>query len=109
MHSRTGELSMKNKTRFLQTVEIFKTLNFEELTLISKYIQEKHYSENDKLFSQGEQGKEFFIVADGNVSINIELPDGGTKKLAEFGSGNFFGDLILFDDAPRSATCISET
>jgi diguanylate cyclase (GGDEF)-like protein len=41
------------------------------------------------------------------VATSISLPDGKSREIAIFKSGDFFGEMSIFENAPRSATCIS--
>ena len=57
------------------------------------------------LFHEGEPGNELYILAEAEVAISISLPDGTEHQIARFAPGDFFGEMSIFDDAPRSATC----
>ncbi len=57
------------------------------------------------LFRQGDAGNELYIVRRGSVATSISLPDGESREIAVFKSGDFFGEMSIFENAPRSATC----
>jgi diguanylate cyclase (GGDEF)-like protein len=57
------------------------------------------------LFQEGEEGNELFIIKSGCMGISIRLPDGKEQVLRDFGPGDFFGEMSIFEDEPRSATC----
>src|SRR6476469_4472984 len=48
---------------------------------------------------EGEQGEEFFVLGSGEATVSR-----GGAEVARLGPGAFFGELSLFDDAPRNAT-----
>ena len=55
------------------------------------------------IFRQGEPGHEMFVVERGKIRLTIGA-DGVEKEVAVLGKGEFFGELSLLGDAPRSAT-----
>ncbi|MBI3783709.1 MAG: cyclic nucleotide-binding domain-containing protein [Deltaproteobacteria bacterium] len=55
------------------------------------------------IFRQGEPGNEMFVIERGQVRLTIGA-DGVEKEVAVLGQGQFFGELSLLGDAPRSAT-----
>ena len=56
------------------------------------------------IFRQGDPGNEMFVIGDGRVRLSIGTQDGHEAEIGIFGKGEFFGELALLSDAPRSAT-----
>ncbi len=79
-----------------------------ELTAVSRIMEEEHVPAGKKLFSQGDAGNELFIVLKGCIGSSISLEDGSQREIAEFHAGNFFGEMSIFESAPRSATCYAK-
>jgi diguanylate cyclase (GGDEF)-like protein len=92
---------------FLQSVEIFSLLKPEEIQSIVGLFRPHDIDRGEVLFREGDEGNELFIVMNGTVVSAIRLPDGGERQIAQFKTGNFFGEMSIFENAPRSATCSS--
>ncbi len=66
-------------------------------------MEEIAYAEGQVIFTQGEQGSSLFIIDEG--AVEISYGEGrGRVALASLFNGQYFGELSLFDGAPRSAT-----
>jgi CRP-like cAMP-binding protein len=55
------------------------------------------------IFRQGDAGDQMFLIGDGRVRLFLES-EGNQKEVGVLGPGDFFGELALLRDAPRSAT-----
>jgi len=55
------------------------------------------------IFRQGDPGHEMFVISEGRVRLTLGR-GGLEKEIAVLGTGEFFGELSLLSDAPRSAT-----
>lgn len=94
--------------------EIFKAIpTFSKVT--KKYVKEliklthnRVYSENEMIFHQGDPGIGLYIIHSGQVTIVQDSEDGSRQVLAELSKGDFFGELALLDDSPRSASAIAK-
>jgi diguanylate cyclase (GGDEF)-like protein len=95
------------KLAFLKKINIFSDLNTQELTSIARYLKPCNVKNGTILFKEGDKGDELFIVKKGVIASTIRLPDGTQKQIAQFKGGNFFGEMAIFENAPRSATCIA--
>ena len=94
---------------FLHQVAIFGTLSDEELDKIAARLEQLPAEETTTLFREGEEGKELFVVRRGSVTATVGLPDGSQQEVARFSAGDFFGEMSIFERAPRSATCSAES
>ncbi len=86
---------------------LFAAMNKAELREFEKIIHRRTFKANEAVFWEGEPGVGMYIVKSGSVGIYNITPDHGKKEIAVLKSGEFFGELALLDDSPRSATCIS--
>lgn len=69
----------------------------------------KTFKADEYIFYEGEKGSEMFLVLSGKIEILKNSIDGSQIKLAEIKPGNFFGEMSVLDDQPRSATAIAAT
>ena len=63
----------------------------------------KDYKNGDNIFEENSIGKEMYIILTGNAKV-IKKKDGAETTLATLEEGDFFGEMSLFDNSPRSAT-----
>jgi CRP/FNR family transcriptional regulator, cyclic AMP receptor protein len=87
------------KIELLRGVSLFSACSNRELTRIASLADEVDVSEGRVLMREGEVGKEFFVIVDGEAKVS---PAG--KRPKKLGPGAAVGELALLDQAPRSAT-----
>lgn len=66
------------------------------------------YSTGDLIFSQGDLGTDMFIVAEGEVEI-IKHIGAESHLLSHLEKGDFFGEMALLENAPRTADALAKT
>jgi CRP-like cAMP-binding protein len=66
----------------------------------------KAYKDGQVIFKEGEAGECMFIIHEGEVRITKKVQDKETT-LAIFGPGEFFGEMAIIDNEPRSASATS--
>ena len=59
------------------------------------------------IFRENEPGDNMYIILEGAVEILKEAQGGSSKVLTTVGKGEFFGEMALIDDRPRSATAVA--
>jgi len=90
----------------LRDYPIFKDYSDELLAELSKLIIEKEFDTNEAIFHEGDVGDSIYIVKEGEVAIKRALGPSGEeeKTIATIERGNFFGEMALFDNLPRSGS-----
>jgi CRP-like cAMP-binding protein len=91
----------------LKRIDVFEDLNDIELDVLGAIIETIDESGDTTIVRQGTPGGEMFIIIGGDVQVFFDKPEGGRVRLAELGPGEIFGELSLFDNAPRSASVIT--
>lgn len=86
-------------------VDLFKErgLSGAEMKLLATFSAEERFRAGSVIFREGESGDKLFIVLDGRIRISKFIPGVGEEALAVLGRGDFFGEMALIDDKPRSA------
>jgi len=93
----------------LSKVPAFANLAPRELKEVAAIVHKREYRSGEPVFYQGDPGLGMYIVKDGEVSIVIQGKDGNERELALFSDGDFFGELALLDESPRSANAVCKT
>jgi CRP/FNR family cyclic AMP-dependent transcriptional regulator len=93
------------KTDLLKGVDLFSALDDQQLDTIAAMIIEKSYRKGDIiLMEDDESNQSLFIIAKGEVKVVLTAEDGREAILASLKEGDFFGEMSLLDQEPRSAT-----
>jgi CRP/FNR family transcriptional regulator/CRP/FNR family cyclic AMP-dependent transcriptional regulator len=88
----------------LQSVPFFSNLPSEEVGELAERLVLRRFGVGQVIFHHGDPGGLLYIISDGKVKITHSTLDGQEALLAILGNGDFFGELALLDDSPRSAT-----
>lgn len=91
----------------LKGVPILDCLSNNELKEFERIVHQRQYKANENIFWEGEPGVGMYIIQNGTVKIYNTLPDGSNKELAILKNGDFFGELALLDESPRSASAVA--
>lgn len=89
--------------RLIDATELFAAMPDDVLEQLREHAVVRQYERNEVLFHQGDASHDLFIVQTGRIAIAAQAGDGRESVVAVLESGGLFGELGLFDDAPRSA------
>jgi CRP/FNR family transcriptional regulator, cyclic AMP receptor protein len=89
--------------RLLDATRLFAALPEEIRAHLRDQMEIRTYDRNEFLFRQGDPATEMFVVLEGRVAIAAQAGDGREAVVAVLERGGLFGELAMFDDAPRSA------
>ena len=87
----------------LKKVKFFDTLSEDELKEIASLSKAEKYKEGETIFSEGGEGDRLFVILSGAVRISKNIPGMGEEALTVLRVGDYFGEMALIDNAPRSA------
>jgi CRP-like cAMP-binding protein len=88
----------------LRAVPVFSELGEEELARVAEVAVPRQFVAGEVVFREGDESSTCYIVRHGRARAVREHPDGRSITLANFGPGDIFGELAMFDDERRSAT-----
>jgi CRP-like cAMP-binding protein len=91
----------------LRTVPVFAEVGEADLEKLATLATRKRYPKDGVVFFENEAGDTLFMVAEGRVKVTILGDDGREIILSVLGPGEFFGEMALLDNEPRSATTIA--
>lgn len=91
----------------LRTVPIFSELAEADLDRLARLATRRCCPKDTVVFFENEQGDAFYAILEGRVKVTILGDDGREIILTVLGPGDFFGEIALLDNEPRSATAIA--
>jgi CRP-like cAMP-binding protein len=105
----SGPIEWQRKVRqslsereLLKRVPLFADVSSRQLDLLAVKLVVMPFSEGTEIVHRGDPGEEFYIVRDGRLAAVGE----SGQTLAEMGPGEFFGEIALLRDTPRTATVV---
>ncbi|MFD2786328.1 cyclic nucleotide-binding domain-containing protein [Hymenobacter rubripertinctus] len=99
-----AHVSAADRVAVLQQTALFAETPASVLSAIVPIMQEVKFGAEEPIFAKGDLGTSLFIVHAGEVGIFT-----GSRQLATFRAGDFFGELALLDAEPRSAAAVAQT
>jgi HEAT repeat protein len=94
-----GSTSM-NRLLLLRNVALFKNLSLDELFSIDQALEPKQVLAGETIYTEGSWGGHLYIIAGGKIQIVKEL-DGEQQSIKQLTTGEYFGEIALFDEALR--------
>jgi CRP-like cAMP-binding protein len=88
----------------LKKVPLFADLDKHELEQIASSMRERRFQTGDTVTKEGQGGVGFFIVEEGEAEVTVGGEDRGVV-----GPGDYFGEIALINDSPRTATLTART
>jgi CRP-like cAMP-binding protein len=96
--------SQNAKVGALRRAPLFSDLSKKELALLARMSDDVEVDSGTVLCKEGETGREFFVIMEGKVEVTR-----ADKTVKRSGGDEFFGEIALLEDVPRTATVTAKT
>jgi uncharacterized membrane protein len=98
-----------NATPLLRSIPLFAGLTEEDLDELGRHLEPRRFAAGSMVLNQGDSGSSMYIVESGEC--NIHLPGDASRRISlkDIARGEYFGELALFDEMPRSASVLATT
>lgn len=101
------DASFVKKKAFLKSLSLFQELSGRDLGQILQALHTRTYQEGEVLFIEGDIGRALFVLETGRVELSKLDPQGRPQRLIVLGPGDFFGEMALLEQLPRSASAVA--
>jgi CRP-like cAMP-binding protein len=98
------QLRKNTKLELLKRVPLFEHCSRRDLERIASIADEIDLPEGKELTREGRAGREFFVLIEGEADVRK-----GNRRINRMGPGDFFGEIALVTDRPRTATVVAKS
>ena len=91
---------------FLKRIPLYSSMHLEQLRTVAAHLVERDVLPGEVIFREGEFSHELYIIVAGKVEI-VQQRANGPRTLVTLAVGDFFGDIALVGDRPRSASAVA--
>jgi len=99
-----GKKQEANIFTVLHSIPVFKDLSKKELRSVERILHRRTYKDGEYIFHENEPGVGMYIIESGQVHITLGKEN---KLLAILSKGDFFGEMALLLESPRTATAVA--
>ena len=97
-------LGKNAKVELIRRVPLFAHCSRRELAEVASLADELDLREGKVLIREGQRGREFFVLIEGEADVHQK-----GRKIATMKAGDFFGEIALVANSPRTATVTATT
>jgi CRP-like cAMP-binding protein len=100
-------ITYQDKLRLLKSIVLLSNMSERMIQGLAKFIKTRNVPDGDIIFEEGSRGMSMYFVASGRIRIYKETASHSIRELAILGPGDFFGEMALVDEVPRSASAVA--
>ena len=100
----SDKASEKAKLTKLKQMSFFIDTSERDLRQIAAIVSERRYDPGDVIIEENSEAEAFFLIHRGKIQISTKFEDGEEFVLGVYSDGEFFGEMAILDEGPRSAT-----
>jgi diguanylate cyclase (GGDEF)-like protein len=93
-----------NQNPVLINSPLFSALSELEFNAVIVFMEYRHFKEGARVFNEGDQGEEMFVLISGSLSAQKRQSDGTRRWMFDIKPGSFFGEMSIIMGEPRSVT-----
>jgi HEAT repeat protein/ATP/ADP translocase len=106
VHEADKRLSLTDMMLFLKRIPLYSSMTLEQLRTITEHLTERPITSGEVIFHQGDESYELYLIVAGKVEI-VQERGGERHTIATSAAGDFFGEMAIFENRPRSATIVA--
>jgi CRP/FNR family cyclic AMP-dependent transcriptional regulator len=100
---------MATTAEVLAEVPLFALLDDQERALLAERVEVVHFKAGEIIFNVGDPGDSMYVLKSGDVEVIVKTKTGEPVVLERPGPGDFFGEISLLDEGPRTAGAQAKT
>jgi len=92
----------------IESTKLFGGLSEPDLDLLRGSMEVREFPHDHVIFKEGDAGDGMYMVRSGEIQISAVIGEGDRKPLARLGPGDYFGEMAVIDNEPRSASAVTQ-
>ena len=109
LHEQIHTQTLEARLRILQSMDLFQSLKASELGNLADRLISTPFAEGDLIAKQGQVDRWLYVIAQGQVEIDIAEQTEEQAPVLTLGPGDFFGEMGVLTGRPRVATARAKT
>ncbi|HSQ35173.1 MAG TPA: cyclic nucleotide-binding domain-containing protein [Candidatus Binatia bacterium] len=93
----------------LKKLQLFSDLDLAAIRELTQLAEERLFRQGETIFEESTTGNSIMVIVSGEVRITQRARVSGEETLTVLKKGDFFGEMALLDELPRSATAIAHS